>query len=179
MFATDRAAMSPIRSCLLRSYCFPFSFTSPSRRSSRYGTACGSERVIACRDPLATASGSVPFLVIPLTFTERLMPPTSQSQTQRIQLNETFRVALVVNSVSLKRCDAFVVKLIRRSPPDDHHVPAIHFQPRLASHRLLHFIDHLAHQIEFGREPEAVVNVVGELYPQRIAQAHYLAIKSD
>ena len=80
----------------------------------------GDERTV-----FASASGDVaePILSTSMTLIS-CSSSTSQSESQRVQLDETFSIALVVNRVSLKRGDLLVVERIWRTPPDDDRVSA-------------------------------------------------------
>src|SRR5438552_4189510 len=72
----------------------------------------------------------------------------SQSQPQRVQLDESFRVTLVVNCVGFERRNALVVERIRRAATDDDNVPTIELKSHFAGHGSLCLVNHFAHQLK-------------------------------
>src|SRR4029453_1165843 len=80
------------------------------------------------------------------------------SQPQRVQLNETFGVALVVNGIALECREFLRVKRIRRSTSYNKTVAFVQLYPCRSSYRLLTFINERSHRIEFRCVPKAVIN---------------------
>src|SRR5204863_10036882 len=95
----------------------------------------------------------------------------SRSQPERVELDEAFGVALVVDRVGLEGREPLLVERVRRATTDNDDASAVELHARLARHGLLRRVTRSAHQLRLRREPEAIIDALRELQTQRVAQA--------
>src|SRR5256714_1614134 len=70
-----------------------------------------------------------------------------RSQPKRVELDEAFGVALVVDRVGLEGREPLLVERVRRATTDDDDVAAVELHARLARHAILRLVNRPAHQL--------------------------------
>src|SRR6185437_15539647 len=108
-------------------------------------------------------------------FPQRLRQP----QAQRVELDETSRVPLIVDLVFLEGDVREAIEALRRFAPDDPRRTLVELQPYRALDMFLALVDQRLEHLALGREPEAVIDQLGIARHQLVLQMRGVAVERD
>ena len=100
-------------------------------------------------------------------------------EAQPLEPDEAARVALVVAARLLERRLSHRIERHRRAAAGDLQRALVEPHARLAGHVSLRRVDRGAQEVHLGREPEAVVDQLGEARGEAVALVHHLAVERD